>query len=77
MPMDRNRSSYRNSPFLETCPLGSGRWGHCDIPDFAISAYFHRRMRSGKADARFDNAREFEFLIEVPSPTVMRRSWKC
>src|ERR1700674_1759459 len=37
--VDRDRSSYRNGPFLETRPLSSGRWRQCDIPDFAICAY--------------------------------------
>src|SRR5580704_14202580 len=76
MAVDRNRRSNWNDPFLQTCPLGAGRRGQREIPELAIRAYFHRRMRSGQADPGLDRAREFEFLILVSSPTVMGRCRK-
>src|ERR1700682_1292034 len=56
MTMDRNRSSYRNDPFLQSCVPGPGRWGQCEIPDLALGTHFHRRMRPSQADALFDGA---------------------
>src|ERR1700730_15202934 len=76
MTMNGNRSSNRNDAFLQARPLGTGRWRQGDVPDFAIGAHFHRRMRSGKANTGFHSACEFEFLIGVSGPTVMGRSWK-
>jgi hypothetical protein len=74
MTMDGNRGSNGNDAFLQACVFGSGRWGQSDIPEFAVSAHFHRRVRSGKADAGFDRTCEFEFRIEISTPNVMGRS---
>src|SRR5712671_2044904 len=60
MAMNGNRCSHRNDAFFETCALSTGWWGQGDVPDFALRAHFHRRMRSGQANAGFHCACEFE-----------------
>src|SRR6202162_3272726 len=49
MTMDRYCGPYRDDPFLQSCPLGPGRWSQYEIPEFSVSAELHRSTRSGQA----------------------------
>ena len=76
MTMDHDHGSYRDDPFLQACPLGSGRRSQREVPNLPIGgADLHCGMRSGKADAGDHRAGDFEFLIQVPTPTVMGPCW--
>ncbi len=77
MTMDHNRGAYWDDPFLQAGALGSGRRSEREVPDLPIGGTdLHCGMRSGKADAGDHRARDFEFLIQIPTPTVMGRRWK-